>query len=414
MPPAAVINDYESSFPLCCGAFDIGEIEIEVQAVDGDITSVKSTQIVVLPGSSIGSVGNIKDGPSQNYFTGVGRDQISLDRCLADSFDSSDEIVEGSNEMKLMKRVVNRQRANSKNVNRLYHGSQQTAELQRQDSMSDTNSVNSNDVFISIEDSKEMEYLDVLDQHLNQTNPEGLDYTLLEDELEDSHPNKQKYQANLDDIIEHLCAAPCGECLPDVDTIIDENSAGGYPKSVLRKPRYSSTDQYTHSSVNSRINGGIHGQPILIRSSSDCNYTDRNSNIQERHSVQFQNVDIRNFKMTLGNHPSATTGPPVMLDGELIEPHHLARKIIALEKYERTRQPRRKRRQLKLTLQQRHNILVKERGFSFEEVKGAWQESLQIRRQRKETLDRGLAMMKWDEVWESTCRKFNRLVDVTL
>ena len=101
-----------------------------------------------------------------------------------------------------------------------------------------------------------------------------------------------------------------------------------------------------------------------------------------------------------------------MLDGELIEPNHLARKIMTIEKYEQTRPPRRKRRQLKLTLQQRHNILVKERGFSFEEVKGAWQESLQIRRQRKETLDRGLAMMKWDEVWESTCRKFNRLVDV--
>ena len=102
-----------------------------------------------------------------------------------------------------------------------------------------------------------------------------------------------------------------------------------------------------------------------------------------------------------------------MLDGELAEPRHLARKVIPLEKYEKTRPPRRKRRQMKLTLQQRHNILVKERGFSFEEVKGAWQEALDIRRQRKETLERGLALMKWDEVWESTCRKFNRLVDST-
>lgn len=424
MPPAAVTNDYNSPFPLCCGAFDIGEIEIEVQAVDGDFTNVKSTHIVVSPGSNNTAVGYNKNkvylssqSPLNDSLSSVQRESKSLDRCVADSFDFSDEIVEGSNEMKLMKRVVDKQRANSILYGRdeeQQHIGPESAGLQRQDSMSDTNSVNANDVFVPIEDSNQMEYLEVLDQHLNQTNPEAIDYTHLEDETEDSHRNKQKFQANLDDIIEHLCAAPCGECLPDVDTIVDErNTAGGYPKSVLRKPKYSSPDQYIYP-ISGTYGGGIDEPQILIRSSSDYKSIGRNMNIQQRHSVQFQNVDIRNFKMTLGNHPSATTGPPVMLDGELIEPHHLARKIMALEKYERTRPPRRKRRQLKLTLQQRHNILVKERGFSFEDVKGAWQESLQIRKQRKETLERGLAMMKWDEVWESTCRKFNRLVDGTL
>ena len=398
MPPSAVLSEYQSPSPLCCGAFDIGEIEIEVQAIDG----VKSTQIVVAPGNNY--VVNIDElaqlaGVEPHSLTGchdyvgVRSEQQSLDRCLADSFDSTDEIIEGSNEMKLMKRVVDKQRANSKNA----YGRevQQNAEIQRQDSMSDTNSVNSNDVFVSIEDSKEIEFLDIVDfQNRNE-------------EAEELYPNKQKYQANLDQIIEHLCVAPCGECLP-VDTIIDEQRrAGEYPKSVLRKPRYSSPDMY--SSINRDTKEGIYAQ---MRSLSNDNTGDKSNNIEQKHSVRFQNVDIRNFKMTLGNHPSATTGPPVMLDGELIEPNHLARKIMTIEKYEQTRPPRRKRRQLKLTLQQRHNILVKERGFSFEEVKGAWQESLQIRRQRKETLDRGLAMMKWDEVWESTCRKFNRLVDV--
>ncbi len=111
--------------------------------------------------------------------------------------------------------------------------------------------------------------------------------------------------------------------------------------------------------------------------------------------------------MTLGNHPSATSGPPVMLDWA--EPP--SQETMALESYESNRPPRRNRRQLKLSLQQRHNILVKERGFTFEEVKGAWQEALEIRKQRKETLERGLALMKWDEVWESTRRKVSRLID---
>lgn len=113
--------------------------------------------------------------------------------------------------------------------------------------------------------------------------------------------------------------------------------------------------------------------------------------------------------MTLGNHPSATSGPPVMLDWE----SKSNPTVLNLEAYERGRLPRRKRRQLKLSLQQRHQILVKERGFSFEEVKGAWKEALQVRKERKETLERGLALMKWDEVWESTCRKFARVLDNT-
>ena len=430
MPPIASsyiasLDDYQSLPMTCCGAFDIAEIEV-VHTID---TNDKSPRIVVSPASyknndniNNGSSTTVGPSPQFEYLRAPG----SPDRSLADSFDSTDEILEGSNEMNLMKRVVEKQRANIIHRGRNRQGGgqedQQNSGIFRNDSMcSDTNSVNTNDVFIiNVEDdAKEMEYLDVLDQHLNQANPESPDYAHLDDEIEDTHPNK--YQANLDDIIEHLCAAPCGECaLPANDIVNDgDNTNGGYPISVLRHPRYSSPSQYpTSSTTTKEINNGEKkpdGQRILIRSSSDYNPTfcgniGRGSN----NSVQFTNVDIRSFKMTLGNHPSATSGPPVMLDGELAEPRHLARKIIPLEKYEQDRPPRRKRRQLKLTLQQRHNILVKERGFSFEEVKEAWQTSLHIRRQRRETLDRGLSMMKWDEVWESTCRKFNRLVDSTI
>jgi hypothetical protein len=435
MPPIASSDvaspdDYQSLPMTCCGAFDIAEIEV-VHTIDAND---KSPRIVVSP-ASYNDYDDDDDDRNKNNnessITATGpssqfdylRAPNSPDRSLADSFDSTDEILEGSNEMNLMRRVVEKQRANIIHRGKNRQGDQQNSGLFRQDSMcSDTNSVNSNDVFIiNAEDSKEMEYLDVLDQHLNQTNPEAPDYAHLDDEIEDIHPNK--YQASLDDIIEHLCAAPCGECaLPANDIMNDgnNNTNGGYPKSVLRHPRYSSPSQYPTSSTTKEINNGENKpdeqQPILVRSSSDYNPTFCGNNNRQgsNNSVQFKNVDIRNFKMTLGNHPSATSGPPVMLDGELAEPRHLARKIIPLEKYERDRPPRRKRRQLKLTLQQRHNILVKERGFSFEEVKEAWQTSLHIRRQRRETLDRGLSMMKWDEVWESTCRKFNRLVDSTI
>jgi hypothetical protein len=87
-----------------------------------------------------------------------------------------------------------------------------------------------------------------------------------------------------------------------------------------------------------------------------------------------------------------------MLDWEALPAHN----VMELEDYKWAWEPRQNWWQLKLSLQQRHVILVEERGFSFEEVKGAWQEALlAVRKQRKMTLKRGLALMKWDEVWES-------------
>mmetsp|Transcript_20451 Transcript_20451/g.35938 ORF Transcript_20451/g.35938 Transcript_20451/m.35938 type:complete len:393 (-) Transcript_20451:771-1949(-) len=389
MPPSSashVDQGTMSSFPYCC-AFPIGEIE--VQAVEGPAAKTFATRIfmspVTEPTVDATTTTDQREEESRplpsppqpsryDYFTTA--PGSPGEKSLADSFDSTDEIVENSNEAKLIKRVVEKRTGMHYSMESGWQPTQtaqrqQQQSLNRQDSLSDTNSVNSNDVFM-IEEAQEMEYLDVLDDHLMSTNPEETNYARLDFETDDFHP--RKHQANLDDIIEHLCSAPCGECLPD--SPFGHHYPSGYPRSVLRKSKYSSPDE-----------------AIVISSSNKL--------------VRFQNVDIREFKMTLGNHPSATSGPPVMLDSEPFSP----RKVMTLEQYESTRPSRRKRRQLKLSLQQRHNILVKERGFAFEEVKHAWQEALEIRKQRKETLERGLALMKWDEVWESTCRKFSRLVD---
>jgi hypothetical protein len=377
-----------TSFPLCC-AFPVGEIEVQAIEDDEEVEGSTSnphkkkgtsfaTRIFMLPGNSVDendysnkTTTSIKpptderqdndedaaspsSSPSRyDYFV----PRSPGGRSLADSFDSTDEIVENSDEAKLMKRVVER-RVDHCTADRMAAASS-SSPLQRQDSMSDCNSVNSNDVFM-IDESQELEYLEVLDEHLMETNPEETNYARMEFDMDDFHP--RKHQANLDDIIEHLCAAPCGECLPE--SPFASRMPSGYPRSVLRKSRYT-------SSFSSSFPAVPYDEAIVISSSNK--------------SVRFQNVNIREFKMTLGNHPSATSGPPVMLDSEPFSPP----KVMALDDYETCRPPRRKRRQLKLTLQQRHNILVKERGFRFEEVKTAWQEALEIRKQRKETLERG-------------------------
>jgi hypothetical protein len=84
--------------------------------------------------------------------------------------------------------------------------------------------------------------------------------------------------------------------------------------------------------------------------------------------------------------------------------------VIDLEKYEMARQPRRSRRELKLSFEARRGILENERGFTVEEVKKAWSEALQIRKQRQETRQQAPHQRMMDEIYESACRKYNRLM----
>ena len=120
-------------------------------------------------------------------------------------------------------------------------------------------------------------------------------------------------------------------------------------------------------------------------------------------SVSFDKVDIKEFPMTLGDHPSAASGPPVALDWEKVE----RERCVGLDEYEANRSPRRNRKQLKLTLRDRRGILQKQ--FSAEEVNQAWKEARVIREQRRETIQRGMMMMFLDDMMETTNRKVQRI-----
>jgi hypothetical protein len=123
--------------------------------------------------------------------------------------------------------------------------------------------------------------------------------------------------------------------------------------------------------------------------------------------VSFTKLKIREYDMTLGDHPSARSGPPVQLDWD-----YKAENVVNLEDYERARQPRRNRRQMRLTYRDRERLLYKEKGFTEEEVNSAWLEALTIRKQRNETVKQTEAQKKWEEAWESAQRKAARMFNV--
>lgn len=129
--------------------------------------------------------------------------------------------------------------------------------------------------------------------------------------------------------------------------------------------------------------------------------------LNDHRTVSFSSLDIKEFGITLGNHPNSCSGPPIRLDWEAKK----GERTMSLDEYEQTRNPRRKRRQMRYSYRHRKGVLEGEKGFSEEEVNEAWTEALKIQQQRQETLKRGLLMMTIDDVWESTQRKFKRIAE---
>lgn len=131
------------------------------------------------------------------------------------------------------------------------------------------------------------------------------------------------------------------------------------------------------------------------------------SGIQSKRSVSFNSLTVREYDLTLGDHPSSASGPPIQLDWD-----HKNESVVDLNTYEQERQPRKTRRQLKMSFEERERIL-QSKGYSMDELKNAWMESLKIRQQRYETVMTGSLTTKVEEAWESACRKFNRLFTLT-
>lgn len=129
-------------------------------------------------------------------------------------------------------------------------------------------------------------------------------------------------------------------------------------------------------------------------------------------TVSFNQIEIKEFKMTLGDHPSARSGPPVRIDWNS---KPVIDRVVSLDEYELSRKPLRRtsRKQLKLSYNDRKGILMQDQGFTQEEVNAAWNEALAIRKQRYETIQHGISpfQINMDAFVESVQRKYKRMTD---
>jgi hypothetical protein len=154
------------------------------------------------------------------------------------------------------------------------------------------------------------------------------------------------------------------------------------------------------------IKSALVPESVQIRraGSRQRNNNNNNSSTNNDHrEVTFHQVQIRRYRMTLGDNPACQVGAPVSLDWQYEE-----LPLLDLDDYEITRlkQRRKKLRHLVLSFYQRQHILQR-MGYSPEELKKAAKGVSKARRQREKTM-LFLPISKLEEVAQSVKRKVKR------
>uniref|UniRef100_A0A7S1ZLI9 Uncharacterized protein n=1 Tax=Trieres chinensis TaxID=1514140 RepID=A0A7S1ZLI9_TRICV len=123
--------------------------------------------------------------------------------------------------------------------------------------------------------------------------------------------------------------------------------------------------------------------------------------IESRRSITFGTVTIRDYEMTLGDHPDCSYGPPVQLGWNYLEYCPLE-----LNEYEMHHSLRRPLKDLVLNYYQRRDLL---RGFDEQTLKAAVKEVK--RTQMKRSVTRAtLPVRRVEDVAESARRKMGRIL----
>uniref|UniRef100_A0A7S3P1A5 Uncharacterized protein n=1 Tax=Amphora coffeiformis TaxID=265554 RepID=A0A7S3P1A5_9STRA len=146
----------------------------------------------------------------------------------------------------------------------------------------------------------------------------------------------------------------------------------------------------------------VGSSPSLLETNSTVSKPTKSTHTLKRNNVSFTDIEIRDYNMTLGDHPSCSYGTPVSLDWEYTQSQP-----INLDNYERHRPERRARQQLHMDSFRRQEI-ARQAGFSRGDIRKTHKNVTKARRQRATTLSR-LPLMPLEDMVESATRKLKRL-----
>jgi len=118
-------------------------------------------------------------------------------------------------------------------------------------------------------------------------------------------------------------------------------------------------------------------------------------------SVSFDSITIREYDLTLGDHPDCSWGPPLSLDWDFDEVHEGC-----VIQYEEQRAPKRKPRQM-VQSSIRRKAYLKSIGYTDEDIEVATKDVGAARTKRFLTR-KAASIIPLESALESACRKFKR------
>lgn len=180
---------------------------------------------------------------------------------------------------------------------------------------------------------------------------------------------------------------------------------------IIEKIENANKESMTKESKNKSL-GSSSKSSTSVAVTPEVNNETASATVPLTRSVSFSSVDVKEFKITLGDHPNTVSGPAVMLDPTQSPINEI---VMDLNDYERVRKGTRKksRRHLRMSYNDRKSILIDDCGFTNKQLNDAMTEAYKIRQQRNESIQRGNILNQVDNFMESVNRKYQRAFDVS-
>lgn len=144
--------------------------------------------------------------------------------------------------------------------------------------------------------------------------------------------------------------------------------------------------------------------------SSDCDSTSCSSSSSSKPRVKFDKITIRNYNVTISDHPSCSSGAPIGLSWEY-DPDHIE---VPVERFEMLREGnRRNRGQMQMPAQIRHDLLRYEFDVSTKDILHHTKEVYHAKKRRIQSAKQAQRRARVDCLVDSATKPFRRMVKTT-
>ena len=141
--------------------------------------------------------------------------------------------------------------------------------------------------------------------------------------------------------------------------------------------------------------------------SSECDLTSCSSSSSNKPRVKFDKITIRNYNVTISDHPSCSSGAPIGLSWEY-DPDHIE---VPVESFEMLREGnRRNRGQMQMPAQIRHDLLRYEFDVPTKDILHHTKEVYHAKKRRMHSVKQAQRRAMVDCIVGSATKPFRRIV----